>query len=230
MEISARSGRHLSSRDATGPVLGAALVLHGGRVASREPVTGRQLAVLRVALLAAELHRRVADHGIAVWNLRFGVRGWNGAEASPVADALWALEQIKLHSGVSVVVVGHSMGGRTALRVAGHESVRGVVALAPWLPEGEPVAELRGRSLVIGHGSADRITDPRASARYAERARAVAKSVSFLEIPGAGHALLKHRRQWNRLTASGVVDVLHRPGRPAPKAERQTQPGEEPER
>jgi dienelactone hydrolase len=220
MQIRVRSGRRLTSRDAVGPCLGVALVLHGGRVASREPVTGQQLAVVRIALLAAALHRRVADHGIAVWNLRFGVRGWNGAEASPVADALWALEQIRLHVGVPVAIVGHSMGGRTALRVVGHESVRGVVALAPWLPENEPVAELRGRSVVIGHGTADRITDPAASARYAERARAVAKTVRFEQIPGAGHALLRHRRQWNRLTATGVLDVL-------PTA---TAPGEAPRR
>jgi dienelactone hydrolase len=234
MEISARSGRRLSSQDANGPVFGAALVLHGGRVASREPVTGRQLAVIRVALLASALHRRVADRGIAVWNLRFGVRGWNGAEASPVADALWALEQLRLHSGVPVVLVGHSMGGRTALRVAGHESVRGVVALAPWLPEGEPIDGLRGKSLVIGHGTADRITDPAASARYAERATAVARSVTYREISGAGHALLKHQRQWNQLTATGVFDVLnqtdHATPTDQPEPRRQSEPGEVPER
>ena len=41
-----------------------------------------------------------------------------------------------------VVVLGHSMGGRTACRVADHDLVRGVVALAPWLPPGESVADL----------------------------------------------------------------------------------------
>ncbi|WP_438949092.1 LLM class flavin-dependent oxidoreductase, partial [Streptomyces harbinensis] len=33
---------------------------------------------------------------------------------------------------VPVVLVGHSMGGRAALRAAGHPAVTGVVALAPW--------------------------------------------------------------------------------------------------
>lgn len=211
MEISARSGRHLSSRDARGAGTGVALVLHGGRVTSREPVTGRQLAVMRVAVLAAALHHRVGDAGIAVWNLRFGVRGWNGAEASPVADVLWALAQIRLHTGLPVVLVGHSMGGRAALRAAGEQSVRGVVALAPWLPEGEPIQQVAGRSLVIGHGTADRITDPAASARYAESVRPLAKSVELHRVSGDGHAMLRRAGTWNRLIADGVRGILADP-------------------
>ena len=208
MDISGRSGRHLSSRDATGRCTGAVLVLHGGRVASREPVNTRQLAVVRVALLASALHHRVADQGVAVWNLRFSVRGWNGAEASPVADALWALEQIRLHAGVPVAVVGHSMGGRAALRVASDRSVRGIVALAPWLPEDEPVRQLSGRAVTIAHGTADRITDPAASARYAVRARSVARSVALHPIARDGHGMLRRPGTWNRLTAQGVLDAL----------------------
>lgn len=171
-------------------------------------MTGHQLAVVRVAALAGALHHRVARHGIAVWNLRFGVRGWNGAEASPVADALWALDQIRLHVGRPVAIVGHSMGGRTALRAAGAESVRGVVALAPWLPNDEPVRQLAHRSVVIVHGSADRITDPAASRRYAERIRPIAEKVRFENLPGGGHAMLRSRGQWNRLAAAGVLEIL----------------------
>jgi pimeloyl-ACP methyl ester carboxylesterase len=207
MNISCRSGRNLSSRDAVGTAVGAALVLHGGRVTSREPVNGRQLAVVRVSLLAAALHHRLADQRIAVWNLRFGVRGWNGAEASPVADVLWALAQIRLHAGLPVALVGHSMGGRAALRAAGDPSVRGVVALAPWLPETEPVQQLAGRSLMIVHGTADRTTDPAASGRYAERARPVARSVEVQHVRD-GHAMLRRPGAWNRLSARGVLDAL----------------------
>jgi dienelactone hydrolase len=203
-----RSGRHLSRRDAVGRCTGVALVLHGGRVASREPVNARQLAVIRVALLASALHRRVAADGIGVWTLRFGVRGWNGAEASPVTDALWALEQIRRQVGVPVVVVGHSMGGRTALRVADDRSVRGVVALAPWLPENEPVRQLAGRAVTILHGTADRITDPAASARYAHRARPVAGSVALYPIERDGHGMLRRSGTWNRLIAQAVGSAL----------------------
>jgi pimeloyl-ACP methyl ester carboxylesterase len=211
MNISGRSGRHLSSRDATRPSRGVALFLHGGKVTSREPVTGRQLAVLRVATLAACVHRRVAAEGVEVWNLRFGVRGWNGAEASPVADALWALEQIRLHVGLPVVIVGHSMGARAALRVAGSQSVRGVVALAPWLPPDEPMAALAGRSLLIAHGSRDRITDPAASVRYADRARRGCDSVRFVDVRGDGHGMLRRAGSWNRLISAAVLEMLRSP-------------------
>ncbi|WP_420712490.1 alpha/beta hydrolase, partial [Streptomyces sp. SPB78] len=70
-----------------------------------------------------------------------------------------------------VVLLGHSMGGRAALRAAGHPTVRGIVALAPWCPEGEPVAQLAGRELVILHGDQDRVTSPDASWRLLARAR-----------------------------------------------------------
>ena len=214
MNLDAENGARLTGRQPVGPSTGVALVLHGGRVTSREPVTGRQLAVVRVALLAESVHRRVVEHGIAVWSLRFAVRGWNGAEASPVPDVAWALDQIRRHTGLPVVLVGHSMGGRAALRAAGDPSVRGVIGLAPWLPENEPVQQLAGRSVLIAHGSADRITDPAASARYVEKIRPTALSAQFREVAGENHALLRRPGVWSRLVAQGVRDGLGGPGGP----------------
>jgi alpha-beta hydrolase superfamily lysophospholipase len=190
-------------------VRAVALVLHGGRVTSHEPVTWYQPAVLRVNLLAEALHRRVHRHGVQVWNLRFAVRGWNGPEASPLADAEWALGQIAARlGGRPVVLVGHSMGGRTAVRAAGAAQVRGAVGLAPWLPPGEPVAQLADRSVVLVHGTADRVTDPALTSAYAERARPLARSVEVHGIPGAKHAMLQSVRRWDELTASGVLSIL----------------------
>jgi len=40
-------------------------------------------------------------------------------------------------------LVGHSMGGRTALRCAADQAVVGVCALAPWIEPGEPVQDRR---------------------------------------------------------------------------------------
>jgi pimeloyl-ACP methyl ester carboxylesterase len=185
-----------------------ALVLHGGQVTNRQPTDWFQPAVLRMTALALSLHRRVARAGIAVWSVRFTVRGWNGVDASPVPDALWALDQIRLLTRAPVVVVGHSMGGRTALRVAGHESVRGVVALAPWVPPGEPVDQLAGRSLLIAHGTRDRITSPAQSHAYAVRAERIAARVEMVDIPGEGHAMLHRPAVWNRLSAEGVRRAL----------------------
>ena len=100
------------------------------------------------------------------------------------------------------------MGGRTALRVADDAGVREVVALAPWLEPADPVRQLRGRQVLIAHGTADRITSPAASKAYARRAEAVAAGVEYVEIPGETHAMLRAVRTWNRLAIRGVRDGL----------------------
>jgi alpha-beta hydrolase superfamily lysophospholipase len=82
--------------------------------------------------VARHLHRAGRKHGLAVWSLRNSVRGWNGPDKSPLQDARWALRQIEgQHPGVPVFLVGHSMGGLTAVLAAEHPRVEAVVALAP---------------------------------------------------------------------------------------------------
>lgn len=185
------------------------LVLHGGQEHSREPARARQLAALRMAPFAAALRRAGRPYGVAVWTLGYRYRGWNGPEASPVPDARWALDQVReRHGELPVVLVGHSMGARTALRVAGDPLVRGVAALAPWVPAGEPVEQLAGRRLLIMHGTEDKTTPPRASRAYAERARAVADEVTFVEVPGEVHAMLRRPERWHRLSTKFALACL----------------------
>ena len=203
-------GRELR-RGRTGAVeaVGAVLFLHGGRERSFEPVRAYRLAVIRVQLLAWFVGRRLARHGVSVWALRFSVRGWNGDGMSPVADARWALAEIDRRAGpLPTVLIGHSMGGRTAMRVADAANVVGVIGLAPWLPSGEPLDALNGRLLRIAHGTADRTTDPTLSRAFADRAIGLATSVAYEVVPGDGHALLRHPRAWNRICAEGALEML----------------------
>jgi alpha-beta hydrolase superfamily lysophospholipase len=192
-----------------GPTTAVVLVLHGGKARSTEPTTLGQLSYRRMVPIAAALHRAVGPRGAAVWLLRNRLRGWNTSDGDPVADARWALARVGVeHPDVPVVVVGHSMGARAALRVAGEPSVIGVCALAPWIEPGEPVEQLAGRTVVIAHGTRDRWTSPARSFRYAVRARAVARRLGRFEVGGAGHAMLRRSGDWTSLVTSFVSGLL----------------------
>jgi pimeloyl-ACP methyl ester carboxylesterase len=185
------------------------LVLHGGKDRSSAEVTGRSLAWRRSLRLAHDLGDPLRDEGVGLSVLRYRTAGWNGDGADTIEDAHWALDRIRAqHGDVPVAVLGHSMGGRAACQVADHELVRGVVALAPWLPAGEPVAALAGRELYAAHGQRDHITHARDTRAYVERARKVATTASFTDMGDLGHYLLRGVRTWNAFALDGVRRVL----------------------
>jgi alpha-beta hydrolase superfamily lysophospholipase len=200
---------HLRITAGSAPTTAVALVLHGGRERGTGAVPPWAVAYLRMLPIAHAVARAGAGHGLAVARLRHAARGWNDELQSPVADARWALEQIRRRFGaVDVALIGHSMGGRTALAAADDESVRTVVALAPWIEPGDPVGPITGRNLLIAHGTNDRTTDPRASAAFTEAARGLAKRVSFVAVAGETHPLLHRPRLWNALAAGYTLGTL----------------------
>jgi len=195
--------------DAPGDVRAMVLVLHGGKARSGQAVTGRSLTWQRALGLARSLGGPLHPEGVGVWVLRYRTVGWNGDGADKIEDARWGLDRIRAEMGpVPVALLGHSMGGRTACRSADHDLVRGVVALAPWLPPDEPVDALAGRALHAAHGHRDHITRARDTAAYVERAREVARAVSFTDMGDRGHYLLRGARAWNAVTLDGVRRVL----------------------
>ena len=126
-----------------------------------------------------------------------------------IADARAALDGVRRRLGdVPVVLLGHSMGGRTAVHVADDPNVRGVVALAPWLPPGESVEALRGKALYAAHGSRDRITSARATRDYVRRAAAVASVAELTDMGPRGHYLLRGREAWNAIALQASLRVL----------------------
>ncbi|HZZ96616.1 MAG TPA: alpha/beta fold hydrolase [Jatrophihabitantaceae bacterium] len=192
-----------------GAVRAIAVVLHGGRETSVAAVRSTQLAVLRMRPFVRSLRRSGQADGLAVAQVRYGVRGWNGAQRSPVADVEQALDELAARfPGVPIALVGHSMGGRAAIYAAGHDGVRAVIGVAPWIEQRDPVRTLAGRRVLIAHGDRDRMTNPRASAAYARAAEPYAESVTFVSIAGERHAMLRRARLWHELSTGFVLGVL----------------------
>jgi len=189
------------------------VVAHGGQSVSTEPTTAYQLAVLRMIPLVAAIRHAVRGRGVILRRPRFEVRGWNDANASPVRDLTRLLDDMRAEFGPApVVLVGHSMGARAALRAAGHPSVTAAAGLAPWLPPGEPVDQLAGRRILLAHGTADAVTSPADTWRYAERARALT-SVTEIEVRTGEHTMLWRAPLWHGLAAAFTCLSL---GLPAP--------------
>lgn len=198
-------------------VRAVALVLHGGAEHGQERIRPWSHAFLRMVPFARALHRAGRADGLEVRLLRNRMRGWNKPELPPVADAREALAAIRRdHPEAPVVLVGHSMGGRVALRVADDPGVVAVCALAPWTTEKDWVEPVSGVRVLIAHGTQDLITSPAASYQYALRADRVTE-VARIEVEREGHALLRRPAMWTRLvrgftlneTGIGAEDGQH---------------------
>lgn len=203
--------RTLQAWPGTGSPRAVVLMLHGGAETGLEEVTGRSGPYLRSLLMARAIRPRLASHGLDLALLRFSVRGWNAdhGDPSPLADARWALGAVsKRYGPVPVVLLGHSMGARTALHVAGDPAAAGVVGLAPWFPEDDDVSAVAGKPLVAAHGSRDTLTSPRHTHALLDRAEAAGSPTRFVDMGPLGHYMLRHARAWNRVAAEACVGVL----------------------
>ncbi|MFE4868983.1 alpha/beta hydrolase [Streptomyces sp. NPDC056682] len=209
----ARLGRAAGANGAGATVGGVVLVLPDG-----DPVSARRPSPFAYAA-ALPLARRLARDGRADGLVAHGVhyrgQGWNGGEALLATDAEWAADEVvRRYGDVPVCLAGHGMGGRAALRAAGHPAVNSVLALAPWIPEddvaaeAEPVKQLVGRRVMIVHGTNDARSDPELSFRLAERAKKANRNTCRFEVHSDGHSMRQHRSEVHALAVDFVFGTL----------------------
>ncbi|MFF4318192.1 alpha/beta fold hydrolase [Streptomyces sp. NPDC001568] len=199
----------LSVRRAPQRAACAVLLLHGGRAEGLAPPPRAGLPRLRMRPFAASVLRATRADRVLVADVRYRHRGWNGDRADPVRDARRALSELRRTAGpIPVVLIGHSMGARAALRVADEPDVRGVVGLAPWCPPGEPVDHLRGTPIVLLHDEQDRVTRAEDSWEYLRRARAGGVRAEGIAMPYGSHAMLRDARTWHRTATAAALALL----------------------
>jgi pimeloyl-ACP methyl ester carboxylesterase len=174
------------------------IVAHGGASRSRERAHRFRLTYVWQLYFSRWATDAVRDTDTQIWRLRYRYRGWNGAAADAAQDLQWAVRKAaELYPGCPVILVGHSMGGRACVYAAGEPNVAAVCLLAPWIEEGDPIGDLSGRPVLIVHGTADHITNPRTSA-----ATAAAEGATFVPIEGEGHFMVKQPRRWREVSTT----------------------------
>jgi pimeloyl-ACP methyl ester carboxylesterase len=184
------------------------LVLPGGRVRSEQTSRRWQLANLRMALVARALRRSLGP-GVEVRLVRYRRRGWNGPRRDALRDATAVFDDVRHRfEPKNIVLVGHSMGGRVAAHLSAKADLGAIVALAPWWPKDDgDLIPVTTRLLVL-HGTADTWTDPRSSATQTRRARGRGVDATWVGVEGAGHYMLRRRREWQRGINDFVADFV----------------------
>jgi alpha-beta hydrolase superfamily lysophospholipase len=186
---------------------GVVLVLHGGASRAGNPmVSPTQLSVVRMIPIAHAI-ARASRRRLAVYRLLNSTRGWD-TRHTPVQDAHWALDELAVRFGpLPSGLVGHSLGGRAAILAGGHDAVRSVVALNPWVYPTDGRAGLPGRSVLVVHGDGDRIADPRRSAAVAHDLRRAGEA-GYVTVAGGKHAMLRRSGVFTDLASDFTRSVL----------------------
>lgn len=145
---------------------------------------------------------RTRGDRIAVWALRHRLAGWDRDEdPTPVREARAALDEIRRTcKDLPVVLIGHSMGGRTAVCAADDASVVGVVGLAPWLPGSQSAAPLTGKHLRVAHARLDHSCSLATMKQFLADADRLAASVETKDMGNDVHYMLFEKR-WHDYAA-----------------------------
>lgn len=139
----------------------------------------------------------------------YEVHGWNGDEDSPMPPAQRSLDDLlEAHPDIPVILVGHSMGGRVAARLAADKRVTGVLALAPWWQYADWRYINADAKVLALHGTADTRTYPKRTAKGIAELQGLGVDATFVPINDGGHAMLDHMWTWQSAAVRFVRSFL----------------------
>jgi dienelactone hydrolase len=166
------------------------------------------------------LVRRLAPDfaDLAFLDVKFRIKSWQRLDMC-AEDTLAAVDLAVEAGARQVLLLGFSMGGAVAIKAAGHPAVTTVLGLAPWIPDRLSLAPLRGRRLVVVHGSLDRYlpgipgVSPTSSRRGFERAKLEGVDGTYTLVSGGIHPIavrapwgsampMPRARRWAQLVAA----------------------------
>jgi dienelactone hydrolase len=195
-----------------GPTDTAAVIcVNGGQAAE---VEGTWSATLE--WVVQRLAPRFPALGFA--EVRYRIKSWRQLDRC-AEDARAAILEV---DAPRTLMLGFSMGGAVSIRCADDPSVEEVLGLAPWIPDRLSVEPLRGKRLVVLHGSLDRGlpgipgVSPKLSRHGFDRARALGVEGEYTIIPGGLHGValrarsgrllpLPRANRWTELVATELT-------------------------
>jgi dienelactone hydrolase len=189
----------------------AVVCVNGGTAAEKDGTWSAS-----VEWLVSRLAQRLPE--LSFLEVRYRTKSWRQFDRC-VEDGRAALGAARAAGARQLALLGFSMGGAVAVRVADDPAVRHVLGLAPWLPPQLDLAPLAGRRFTVFHGALDRGlpgvpgVSPALSEEGFTRALELGAEGSRTIIPGAFHAIalrsprgrlvpMPRARRWAELVAA----------------------------
>lgn len=185
-----------------------AVLLHGASVGSSGSTSWYTPAPMRMQLFAPAIRTRSRGR-IAVLRLRHPDRDFRSVFKGALGDTAALLSHVqRIAPRARVGLVGHSNGGRVALKLSSDSRVSAVAALAPWIASWDRFTPRPGAPVLLMHGALDTITEPAKTEELATRLRARGCTVDSEIVAAENHYLVARASYWHRRVGSFLAEHL----------------------